>query len=233
MLYVNALTIRTMPIVLMLLCVPVAAHSQDATPVQNGPPSIASEITSLTGKFNSPDPSVQLDAYNDAFSNPNPIIRQMALSSASNSTNPEIRAIALMGAFSHVKSLVLTFNLPESPDQAGASYNTAASDQETAKQLYNASGGMVTVEVLKFDSNDGSFTYVTNDPNMQSNLGDKQFSVGTITGETIQMNLTWRTGAYLESCPTILNLDHGKLSGTITCTGGYTMIRAPVTATIF
>jgi hypothetical protein len=198
---------------------PVYAIAQNATGNESKPPSIGQEMEALTAKFNNPDPIVEMDAYNNAFANPNPIIRQMALSSAANSTNPEIRAIAMMGAMAHVKSLVLSFT----PNKSDSS----------AKNLYNATGGMLTIQIEKFDSNNGSFLYVVDDANKEGNIQNKHFSVGTITGETIQLNMTAIMANSQESCPAILSLKNGKLSGTMTCTGVYTMIRAPVTATIF
>lgn len=206
------------------LALPIAATAQTTAATPPKPVSIGQQMEALTAKFNNPDPIVEMNAYNGAFANSNAIIRQMALTSAANSTNPEIRAIALMGAMAHVKSLVLSFSVPKSSEQ---------SNSATVKQLYDITGGMLTLQIEKFDSNDGSFSYVTDDTEKANNLEQKHYSEGTITGETVQMNISWQVNYDPESCPTLLTLKNGKLSGTMTCTGSYVLIRAPVTATIF
>lgn len=216
------LNLMMLPILASLAMSSTAAgQSTDGT--LKKPMSIGNEMEALTSKFNNPDPIVEMDAYNRAFADPNPIIRQMALSSAANSTNPEIRAIALVGAMEHVKSLVLSFTSPKQSDDVNSS----------SANLYNVTGGMLTLQIEKFDTNDGSFTYVTDDADKEYNLQNKKFSQGTITGETIQMNIKWDASNSLESCPTTMSLKDGKLSGTMTCTGFYILIRAPISATIF
>lgn len=214
-------TVRLALPILALSLIPISAIAQTAPPGK--PTSIGQQMEALTAKFNNPDPIVEMNAYNGAFANPNPIIRQMALSSAANSTNPEIRAIAVMGAMAHVKSLVLSFTAPKNSGQSNSS----------ATNLYNTSGGMLTLQIEKFNSDQGSFLFVTDDSDKSFNLQQKNFDEGTITGDTVQMNIGWVVNHFKESCPAILSLKNGKLSGTMTCTGNYTLIRAPVTAKIF
>ncbi len=211
----------------MLLLAAVTASSAEPEPPA------AQTLAETQKRLDSTDPTVRYPAYDAALSSPDTVLRNLALSRGFASNDAAVRAIVLASVFERLRTLAIELSPPPAIAAELQSANqpngrqTVSEEARRARSFFEGFGNVVTINILGYDKKSQSFFGVVPDHVEQDRVKNKDFSIGSLAGETLQLSVklqeqgsNYFTMSSRVLCTVNLTLNQGGvLTGPASCSG--------------